>query len=299
MAAEIVEQPPETHSTGDYIQAITQIVTSYWWLFLLIALLIAAVVIIFMIKSAKDENDRRRDSAVYATAMNIHESASQNIKQSWVSTKWSWWNLVWLGIPFIMKEYSVKLVDIDRNLIGWYRGHTKTQNGDVVFRYYKTKSWLGLVEDKQLLYCPAKITKPRMETRKINGVDVEVQVRDGSTGKPIVDYVPLPDDMISFADIIKGNEIVIKCNTVLKQGNYYRFPNYVIVDRDGKQHHIDLSFYLAEFVARTNFIVTLENGFADMSRSMGEAANLNPVAKVIQKLPEKEKNLNENQDGTN
>lgn len=282
--AEIVQEPTNDSSgtIGDAWSKILYIISNYWWVILLFALLIAAIVIIFIVIKKKEENDMRRDSAVYATAMNIRESCEQNNRKEWIRNYYSLWNLLWLGIPFKRNEHSVRIVDMDRNILGWYRGHTKTQGGDIVFLMYKTKWLLGLLEDKFLLYCPVSIHVPKVD-KAGNPV-----MKKGETETTLTN---LPD-MIKY-DTIKGNEIRVQCNTITKQGNYYQFPNYVIMTPNG-QEHIDLSYELSHFVSKTNFLVALETGFSDMSKAMGRAAELNPHMRYEQKVPEKEKSIEDN-----
>jgi hypothetical protein len=282
--AEIVQEPTNDSSgtIGDAWSKIIYLISNYWWVILLFALLIAAIVVIFIVIKKKEENDMRRDSAVYATAMNIRESCEQNNRKEWIRNYYSLWNLLWLGIPFKRNEHSVRIVDMDRNILGWYRGHTKTQGGDIVFLMYKTKWLLGLLEDKFLLYCPVSIHVPKVD-KAGNPV-----MKKGETETTLTN---LPD-MIKY-DTIKGNEIRVQCNTITKQGNYYQFPNYVIMTPNG-QEHIDLSYELSHFVSKTNFLVALETGFSDMSKAMGRAAELNPHMRYEQKVPEKEKSIEDN-----
>jgi len=287
MAEIVQEAPAESNGTlGDAWHNVLYIIQNYWWVIVIFSLLIAAIVIIFLVIKKKEENDMRRDSAVYATAMNIRESAEQNKKKEWLRNYYSLWNLVWLGIPFKRNEHSVRIVDMDRNLLGWYRGHTKTQGGDVVFLMYKTKWLLGLLEEKFLLYCPVKVHIPRVDK---TGKTIKVN------GQETIDVIDLPE-MINY-DTQKGNEIRIQCNTITKQGNYYQFPNYVLITPNG-QEHIDLSHELTHFVSKTNFLVALESGFSDMSKAMGRAAEINPHLRYSQKEPEKEKSLEENDTST-
>lgn len=282
--AEIVQEPTNDSSgtIGDAWSKIIYLISNYWWVILLFALLIAAIVVIFIVIKKKEENDMRRDSAVYATAMNIRESCEQNNRKEWIRNYYSLWNLLWLGIPFKRNEHSVRIVDMDRNILGWYRGHTKTQGGDIVFLMYKTKWLLGLLEDEFLLYCPVSIHVPKVD-KAGNPV-----MKKGETETTLTN---LPD-MIKY-DTIKGNEIRVQCNTITKQGNYYQFPNYVIMTPNG-QEHIDLSYELSHFVSKTNFLVALETGFSDMSKAMGRAAELNPHMRYEQKVPEKEKSIEDN-----
>lgn len=292
--AEIVQETTTTQSAGtigDAWSGLLYILKNYWWVLLLICIIIAVIVIAFVIWKKKEENDKRRDSAVYATAMNLWESAEQNSKTEWVRNYYSLWNLLWLGIPFKRNEHSVRITDIDRNLIGWYRGHTKTQDGDTVFLMYKSKWLLGLLEEKFLMYCPSRIRTPKMSLIKGNKVPVIDE-----KGNPLFELRQLPEQL--DYDVMRGNEIRIRCNTVTKQGNYYRFPNYVLINDKGQQEHIDMTYDLTQFIAKTNFVVTLESGFSDMSRAIGRAAEFNPYLRYKQKEPEKEKNVEEDDTNT-
>lgn len=292
--AEVVENPPPTGgNVGGTWNSFVHIIANYWWVLLLFGLLIAVIVVCFMIWKKKEENDRRRDSAVYATAMNLYGSAEHNANEKWKRKYYSWWNLLWFGIPFKWNEHSVHIVDVDRNLLGYYRGHTYTQDGDLVILLYKYRIWLGLVEDKFLLYCPLKLRVPKLTEDKKTKKPVIMKNEDG---KIVYEYEPLPKDFIKY-DTERGNEIRIKCNTITKQGNYYFFPNYIFVTEDG-QKHIDLTDHITQQIAKTNYYVALENGYSDMSRVAGRAVEVNPHLRFKQKEPEKEKQIEEESGNT-
>jgi hypothetical protein len=282
--AEIVAQPQTTGQTTGIINTIFHILANYWWLFLILGLLIGALVLAYVIWQAKQENDRRRDSSVYATAMNIREGCTTNATPEWIINKYSYWNLLWLGIPFKMNEHSVRIVDIDRNIIGFYRGHTTTQDGDIVYLLYKTKFLLGLIEDKFLLYCPKNIRLPEIDKKGMPLLTPE--------GKQILEYKKLPADLIT-EDVKMGNEIRIKCKTIMKHGNYYYFPSYIIILPNGEQQHINMINDIAHYVAKTNYIMQLETGYSDMSRAMGKAAEINSELRFRQKSPEREKSIDD------
>jgi len=261
---------------------------SYWWLLLLFAIIIGLVIVVISIYWGKEENDRRRDSAVYATAMDHFESARQNANDEFIRKKYSLLNLLWLGIPFKWREHSVKLVDIDRRLLGYYRGDVKTQDGDTVYLLYKKKKLLGLVEDKFLLYCPSKINV-RTESKKNNKFGKEEIVIEI---KPHV----LPK-MLQYDK--SGNEISVRCNTILRHGRYYYFPNYVVIHGDN-QSHFDMTEHISKQIAKVNHTRVMETAYSDYSRALGKAIEVNPLLRYNQKEPEKEREVDDGiQDPTN
>lgn len=291
--AEIVQNAAPSGNVGGAWNAFLNILVNYWWVLLLFGLLIGVIIVAFVIWKKKEENDRRRDSAVYATAMNLYEATAHNAKPEWIRNYYSLWNLLWFGIPFKRIEHSVRLVDRDRNVLGFYRGHAYTQDGDLVFLAYKNKIWLGLVEDKFLLYCPMKIRHPVMKQVKTKG-KVELEQLKDKNGNPVFNYQELPKNFIIY-DTEKGNEIRISCNTITKQGNYYHFPNYVFAT-ENSERHLDLTEHISSTIAKVNYLVQLENAYGDMSRSMGRAVEVNPYLRIKQKEPEKEKQIDEEAD---
>ena len=270
---EIVETTG-SHSPTGILPEMLSFFARFWWAFLLIAVIVALIIIVFQVWKAKEENDRRRDSAVYATASNIFTSAEDNARKEWVRSKWSFLNLFWFGIPFIKREHSMRVVDIDRNLLGFYRGHVVMQNGDICFLVYRTKSMLGLLENKFIIYCIKTVKK----------------VVKNKNGKEQFESEKLPDELIRFNET--ANEIKIKCDTIVKHGNYYYFPSYIMY-REDKQVHLDLSKEISDNISKVNFHVMLENITADMSRAMGAAVELNPHVRSAQKMPEKEKKIDD------
>lgn len=291
--AEIVQEAPvDTSGVGASWDGMMSMIATYWWVLLLIGLIILLIVVVLYLWRQKEENDRRRDSAVYATAMNLMESCEVNARSEWIRNYYSLWNLLWLGIPFKRNEHSVRILDIDRNLLGWYRGHCLTQDGNYVFLIYKTKSLLGLMEDKFMLYCPMQIHLPKMLEKE--GKRVPVKDKNGNFELVVT---PLPPDVVQWHSV--GEEWIVKCNTLTRQGNYYRFPSYVSINPNTQmKEHIDMTYELSQFIAKQNFIVLAENTFSDMSRAMGKGIELNPHLRIDQKTPEKEKNLDGNDGST-
>lgn len=290
--AEIIQNEPVSDNALSGWDTFVEILKNYWWVLLIFCIIIALIVICFMIWKKKEENDRRRDSSVYATAMNLTEATAHNAKTEWIRCYYSLWNLLWLGIPFKWNEHSVKIIDLDRNNLGWYRGHTRTPDGDLVFQMYKSKIWLGLFEDKFLLYCPMKLRHPKMKvTKNKDGSNSFVEMRN-EQGNIIFEYSELPSDLINFNDVRNGNEIRIGCNTITKQGSYYYFPNYVFL-KDGTLRHVDLTDHIAANIAKNNYLTQLEHAYSDMSRAAGRAVELNPELRFKQKSPEKEKQIEE------
>jgi hypothetical protein len=278
--AEIVQAPPPESVGG--VGSIFNVFVSYWWVFLIIALFIGLILLIYFLWMKNEEADKRRDSSVYATAVNLAESSKINARKEWIRKRYSLWNLLWFGIPFKYIEHSLQVRDARNQLLGYYRGHTMTQSGDHVFRLYKKKIFLGLMEDIFLLYCPTWVQVPRK--------DKEGNVIIGKSGVTQYEVKPLPKSIIEFD--MKGKEITIRCNTIQKMGDYYFFPNYVLITPDG-EHHLDLTKTIQEDIAKQNFIVTVERAYSDMSRAVGRASELNPWLRYSQKEPEKEKEISE------
>lgn len=267
--AEIVQNAPTQSPTG-LISKLLTLIGQYWWVLLVFAIIIALIVVAYYLFKRNEENNRRRDSAVYATAMNISEAATLNKNKAWCRKSYSLANLFWLGLPLKWNDHSVRLVDVDRNFLGWYRGAVRTQGGDTVFKLYKTKTFF-FFEDDFLLYCPSHY---------LSGVDARTKQRV---------LTPMPRNTIEYR-VEDANEIRIKCVTIHKQGEYYFFPNYVFTIND-ERVHLDLTQYIGESIAKTNFLVSLEHAYSDMSRVTGRAVEVNPHLRYAQKEPDKEKEL--------
>lgn len=263
--AEIVPSPAA--APPNFLDAFFSFLGSFWWVLLLIAIAISGfVVAVYVLKLMRD-NDRRRDAAVYATAQNISQACALNTNLDYVRKRWSWINLLWFGIPLRHVETSAKIVDMNNNFLGWYRGHCYTQNGDLVFRVYKS-NFLLFFEDYFLIYCPLSFT----------------YLKDGERV-----FEKLPPETILW-DVDRTNSIRIKCETTVKQGSYYHFPSYVLV-KGSEKKHLDLSEHIADNIARINHVVSLENAYADFSRAMGRASEVNPLLQYAMKEPTKEKEI--------
>lgn len=261
--AEIVQNAP-AESAGNTLTNFLGFLAQYWWVFVVFAVIAGLIILAFYIWKKKEENDRRRDSAVYATAQNLREAAELNANTSWMRRSYSLWNLCWLGLPLKWNEHSMTLRNIDRQVLGWYRGHTYAQNGDLIVSFYKTK-FLFFFEQKMLVYLPMSF------------------INEGKSYK-------LPSDCAVFDE--RDHELRIKCTSLVRQGNYYLFPSYVFV-KENEKHAIDLTQHIADAIARTNYLVQLETSYADMSRAVGRAVEMSPGLRMVQKEPEKEKEIDE------
>lgn len=274
--AEIVAVPVDnTNEITGVWDTFVYLLSNYWWVLLLFVIIFGLAVAVYWIYKIKVENDKKRDNSAYHTAMNLRDSATMQAKAEWINCGYSLKNLLVLGLPIWRNEHSARIIDTDRNIIGYYRGHTKTQEGNVLFILYKTRSWFGFVEDRFMLYCPLNM--------KFN--DVSVKNKDGSFNK-VGDFA---SELIMW-DVARDNTIMISCSTVTKQGMYYFVPNYVFIV-NGKQAHLDLTVEIAKDISKKNFIVQLESDYSNMSRAMGKAIEINPQLRFDQKKPEKEKTI--------
>ena len=244
----------------------------YWWAWLLLLVLIILVgVLYYMYKLLEDER-RQRDDVVYLRYRNLMKSCEDNAKSSWLREYWNPMSLLllplvvigWILIPFIKKEASARIRNIDGDFVGWYMGHTFCDDGVYALMYYTKKSWF-------FFKIPKIILLPSM---------VSVSTFDES-GKEHIKYIDVEPYRINSYN--GDHDLNIK--DVLKRGQYYYFP--VFVTKDHKP--INLSATMVNDLQKYTGYEIIENLVSDYSKSMRSAVQINADVRKEQLKDEKPK----------
>jgi hypothetical protein len=230
--------------------------------------------IYFVIKNWNEER-KERDDPIYQNYKNVLRACNLQKDNSRIRVSYSLWNLLWFGIPFKKIEQSNKIVDYSNNLIGYYRGHIKTQDGSLNLVVYKYKSWLGLVEDIFVIKCPLKLK-----------IRVPLTEKDPGFGK--TDFRIEVVDLKHQIRILSNKDFRINCAN-LEKLSYWYIPAYISED----EAILDLRSYVnGDFVEMSSSEMVsrvLSTGHKNVEKAMLH----NPELKFQQLAPEKTKHEEE------
>jgi hypothetical protein len=219
-----------------------------------VIILVLAIGAYFLWKKLADER-KRRDDVVYLNYCNIDDSCRDNAKKEWIRKYWNPKSLFllllpvigWILIPFVKSESSAKIRDRDNNFIGWYRGHSYTDDGMLSVKYYNSKSFI-FFEDTKILLVPTRITE-------------KIKNEKGVESTKIHKIKPA---------IFKPEELQISMTGVRKRGNYFWYP--VLVTESGDP--ISLSDSTIENLQKSTGYEVIENLTSDFSMQMRKAVNI-------------------------
>ena len=188
------------------------------WIIILMAIILAIVIgLVFVLRKQQELERQERDSEAYAMYNTVMADCKLNADRKKIKKNYSWLNLFWLGIPFKWNEHSAKILDADRNLIGFYRGHFDSQDGCRNYLVYKTKSFI-FFEDLFIIRYNRKISR---------AIGTEVKADKSKNIKAVEEtYQELNFDDMVWVDR-HNSDIHMQCTGVQKISIYYRTPNFV------------------------------------------------------------------------
>ena len=246
-----------------------------WAYFVLGILLIIAGIVIYYIIKKWDEERHERDDPVYETYKNYMRDCDLNKDPTKIRKRYKLVNLLWLGIPLVWSENSSRIVTFSGDTIGWYRGHSWSQDGYYILKVYMEKVFL-FFESPFLIKVPWKIDF-KVALRDKNGkerrdIDGRVMIT-----KKSVDYS-------KFIETLSNGNIRLWCAGLQKMG-YFRFP--VFIDKD--KNLIDLRSQLKDNIIETSADTMLSRVLSSGSMMVEKAMLHNPHVKYSQMSPEKTK----------
>jgi hypothetical protein len=265
-------------------------------LFLLLLIILIVVGVIIFMRNKKEDALRERDDINYAIYKQTLRDCSHNAEPNWVSKSYSLLNLLILGIPIFWNEHSLKILDFNENLLGYYRGHKVTPRGETIYMCYKTKSWL-IFENLILIRClythdheevkevMNKETK-KMEKQKVfhkENYEHYYQFFPKETNRKLYRYLKIQCDGIS-------------------ENAYMHIPNYLVPDGSGNMIAKD---FRPEYLINNSYYQRDEQFWrmvTDMSRNVEQASRSNPYISqgrhIIEKTEEEKRidDMTPNQD---
>lgn len=255
-------------------------------IFIIFLLVIILIVVILYPNIRKEEELKERDDTVYATFKAIMRQTIKNKNKDHINKRYSLRNLLILGIPLWWNEHSMRFIDLNRNILGWYRGDTVMQSGETFYAYYKTKKWF-FFENIELMRCPNTHTwefkepiyeevwqgegknKKKVKTQNIIGYNTRIEEKDFS-----ILYEVLPNTTSGRPER-NTKEIQIQCFG-LSEDNYFTIPNFVRKFENGKIVSMDIRPELQEKLREYTLKKQFDRHLADANRYMDEAGRINP-----------------------
>lgn len=256
MAVVVIEGSPEQNTgTLSGLGEIWAFFANNWVLMVSVLVILLLVGIVFFIWKRLSDERKERDDKVYLHYINVHESCVANSRTEWIRKYWNpvslWLVLLpvigWFIIPFVKKESSNKIRDIDNNFVGWYRGHSFLDDGTVALFYYKTKSFI-FFEDTKILLIPTSIA--------VNSFDEDKN--------PVLEHEKISP--VNFSD----SGIKVSMTGTRKRGMYFWFP--ILVNHD--RNPIHLSSTIIENLKSSTGYEVVESLTSDFSKQIQKAVNI-------------------------
>jgi len=135
--AQVVSNKVDDQPIQGLFSGFEWIVGNIPWIMVAIVVVALAIGLYYVIRKLDDER-KERDDPIYQNYKNIIKSCSQNADKSRINKKYAKINLLWLGIPVVWNDFSNKLYDYHNNFMGYYRGHSYSQDGSLCFLAYKS-----------------------------------------------------------------------------------------------------------------------------------------------------------------
>lgn len=257
---------------GFTMDGLTSFFSNPIFLFVLLIILILIVIVIFwMARQKKEDAFKERDDVNYAVYKRSLRDCLHNAYQKWINRTYSLANILVLGIPLFWKEHSLRVIDINDTLLGYYRGHKVTEKGETIYCLYKTKRFF-ILENLFLLRCmdtwtyENKIEEENPKTKK-KEIKLTTEVR---TFENFYEWLPKNVNKSLYS------ALKIQCDGISEDA-YFHIPNYLRKSGDKGLIAMDLR---PEFRFNTKEYTMNEQywrSITDLSRNIDESARSNPA----------------------
>jgi len=253
--------------SGEAINQMPNPMAIFGWLgqhvvLIIFALLLVGMAIILFIILKKFEDERKaRDDPIYEYYKNVVIACQGQADQNRIINNYSLKNILVFGLPIFRNEHSARILDYTNRLLGFYRGHFISQDGNLNFLVYKNKSF-GIMEQRFVIRCPIQINLKTSNNQKNSNII----------------------DLKSFIGEYANGDYKINCCSVEKV-SYFWVP--VFIDNDMKP--IDLRSKLNKSIVDIGYSQMVSRVLALGSKQVEKAMLHNPNLKFKQMEPEKTK----------
>jgi len=233
------------------------------WIFLFFFMILVLLVVFYVRYLQNNDINKEREDVVYATYKKHMRSCKHMPNNFWINVKWSFKNIFFFCLPVFIKDYSLKIVDKEDNLIGRYRGHFLTPQGETIWAITRRRKFL-ILDDIELL-------------RTINTFTYTIQsTKKGVPETKTIDYNPLYTFYPESTDKRNYKSMKIQCYGI-EESQYYLVPRYIEKDGESKEKLLDLTGIENENLRAYTTEEQLKRLMADSNKYMDEVGRMNPT----------------------
>jgi len=277
--AEVIVQQGTVRADGfiDQILAPLKYMLEHWYIFLIAIILIILIAVVIYLLFGQKQLNRERDEPGYFLFKKTTRDALANQDKRRYRKTYSWWNILWFGLPILWKDRSKAVVNIYGQKIGAYRGHVDSQDGTINLLICKS-SLLGWIDTNVLVKIPRIIN--------YNEIDNNGQI----VGKKTKIF-----DLVEFdrSDLT----VKIKCIGIERTALFYYMPIIEAEGSNDKPQIVDLRSFVEGTVMDSTYQVMMQRILNTGQKQMEKAMQFNPALKYAQMSPQKtppEQDVDEN-----
>lgn len=273
---EIIQVP--IGESGSLLNTLWSFIPPWWFLLMVLGLVILVVVVYYLLRKLEEER-KERDDILYEEYKNVIRDCGVNRNKKKIRKHYRWINLLWLGLPVLWKEHSCKILNVNRELIGFYRGESQRMEGTINYLVYKDH-WFGCWGEKKFI-----LKVPLLLKSSVVKTDVKnKQVFDELTKKPVMEEVVL--DFTSYVINEANGDVLLQCTHIERLGQYYSYPIFVY-----KSTPFDIRPSINRVLNDNTMQNMVQRILADGAKQVEAAFKHNPYLVYAQKEPEKTKEL--------
>jgi len=239
------------------------------WMIVIVLLIIAFIVIYYLFANNEEKN-KERDDPGYALYRNHQRTAKLRADDKRIRKTYSLKNLLWMGIPILWNEHSAKVINIENEIIGYYRGHFESMDNCLNLLVYRRKFFI-FFEELFLVKMPLLL--------KINTAERDEKTKKMVTKERLISL----DSLIEFW---KNGSVKIHCTDIEKIGLYYYCPVFIIDKEKGK---LDYRKVIEGAVVDQTYQTMIQRVTTEAQKTMERMPSFNPFIQYAQKSPEKTK----------
>jgi hypothetical protein len=312
MAEVVVEQSSQTQSSGGITSGLTGIFdwfARYWWVILIVILLIGAIVLVIWLVYKWGLEKKRKDP-MFVFYEQCIDACKLNMRKDFIVKKRKWWFFllgffsspllglmylfmfrgesfvllfVWIVIGFLMwlpfafffyKDLSMRIINVDMQTRGRYRGHARRMDGFIYMIVCVGKKWIFL-DDNLLLKLPEHVLTMKTKVTK---------TKDGDIKKSELQWDKIVIDKYNWNE--RDNYIFIPFTSLVREDTYYYYPTFIegtkIVDLRQK---IAMSYHLMTQISMA------EQSYSHLGKVTNEAVDANVGVTAQKKMPEKQRDV--------
>lgn len=271
-----VQQPVEVGGILEMVFSPIGWIFSHFFQLFFIALLVIIVVLVFIFYFMKEEEKKEQEDMMYKDYKNTIRSAIANRDETMYMTKWSKWNIIFLGLPIIRVKYGRQVFNRRQKLVGYYNGMFIDMMGNINLLLWKTKT-MGMFKNEFVLRLPTKARNIQLSDKK--------NAKRNDSKKFDIECIDLPKDAVVFNETDKT--FTIKMINHKKSGYYY-YPVY-----EGKEFEIlDLTSTIKSMDLAINNDILLEEVIKVSGKNVANMAKVNTELTFEQRVPQKVEEVN-------